>query len=146
MNYSLEPNLDACSSMANFYEKQIFPERRLSVREVKLICRLLDEISHYTPAERQQMIQQRAVAQERKEYSHPYSYYIAKIEYPEKDGTLYEATVICRDNRFYKTFLDPADNWFKAIPNAVIVGKSEATADYNEIVRYYNKLVAKNKQ
>ena len=142
---SIGPNMNAFCSMSDVYEKRKFDERRLSPQEVNLICKMLDEISHYTPAQRQQMIQQRAAAQERKEYSHPYKYYIVKMEYPEINDIPFEQQTICRDNGFYKSYLDLRDNWFKAIPNAVIVGRSEATRDYDEIVTYFNKINAQSR-
>ena len=65
------------------------------------------------PRVHKRKMEERKVRQERKEFQHRYFYYIAVIT--TAGGN--KKTVLCRDNKYYKTYYDQEDGWFKAHPN-----------------------------
>lgn len=50
---------------------------------------------------------------------------------------------ICKDNQVYRTYWDAEDRLFKAIPNAVLLGRSHFTDDFGKVTAYYNRLAAR---
>jgi len=110
----------------------------LTKEEIDIISQILEKASSYTAAQRQQMMQERAIKQEQKAYSHKYVYYVVRVTAPDIDGTLLTFDTVCKDNGYYKTYLDQRDGLFRAIPEANILGKSKETSNFQEILAYFN--------
>ena len=106
---------------------------RFSKKEVDEICAVLDQISGYSYAENQWRVQQREQAFDDGKY---------------RDGGTEVNDLICLEeyNRatqdcVFKTFMDPKDQMFKAIPNSRIMGQSKKTANFDELFAYYNRII-----
>ena len=114
MDKSKLPNMGYLVDMASpGYRDYYFSENLLSDKEVSLICDAISRISYYSREEYKRKMEERKVRQERKEFQHRYFYYIAVIT--TAGGN--KKTVLCRDNKYYKTYYDQEDGWFKAHPN-----------------------------
>lgn len=138
LDQSKQLSMDFFIGMAeDGYRRQTFTERKLSKEEVKLIADLLKKISFYPREQYQQMIQERAIRQEKGEFSHPYKYYVTRGVVPYDNNVL---DAICRDNGYYRTYYDRQDDTFKAYPEMTIQGRSKASEDFDEVYAYFNKM------
>lgn len=114
---------------------------RLTPEEVDAICELIEEYLTGNPQELVEALKQKREAErELGKFSHKQYYYLAKLRHTTAEGTTVTETKICRDNQVYRTYLDTNDQLFKAIPSAVLLGRSRFTDDYNQVAAYYNRL------
>ena len=121
---------------------------RFSKKEVDEICAVLDQISGYSYAENQRRVQQREQAFDDGKYRYDKLYSVARLESVTADGGTEVNDLICLEeyNRatqdcVFKTFMDPKDQMFKAIPNSRIMGQSKRTKNFDELLAYYNRIM-----
>ena len=63
-----------------------------------------------------------------------------KLRRTDAEGRTHTEIKICKDNQVYRTYWDAEDRLFKAIPNAVLLGRSHFTDDFGKVAAYYNRL------
>ncbi|MBR5534203.1 MAG: NERD domain-containing protein [Ruminiclostridium sp.] len=114
---------------------------RLSREEIDLICAAIQPLCRYSKEEIHQFVQQRQLAYDRGDYKYPTVYYMVRLEGIDADGRTYIDDYICRERGPFKTYLDMADNAFKAMPNVRILGVSEKTNDLPRLLAYYNQKI-----
>ncbi len=114
------------------FAKQNF-NKCLAPEEVSLIRDLIIPIASYSRQELQEMMQRRAVLQERKAFQHKYTYYIANMQIPSNS---IPTNLICRDNGYYRTYYDDLDGQFKAQPEAWILSKGFESNNFDTVWKH----------
>jgi hypothetical protein len=113
----------------------------LTREEIDAICAAIQPLCRYSKAEIHQLVQQRQLAYDRGQYKYPTVYYMVRLEDIDANGKTYIDDYICRERGPFKTYMDGADNAFKAMPNARILGISEKTSDLPRLLAYYNQKI-----
>lgn len=111
---------------------------KLTVEQIDTISAVLAEASDYTAAERQRMINDRTFNQEQKLYSHPVNYYVTKMYFLNSDEVM-PLPMICRDNGYYKTYMDYSEKVFRAFPELVVAQRTQDCPDFNKVYTAYVK-------
>ena len=121
---------------------------RFSKKEVDEICAVIQQISGYSHAEIQRLVQQREQAFNQGEYRYTKLYSVARLESVTADGGTEVNDLICLEecdretqSPVFKSYMDPKDQMFKAIPNSRIMGQSKRTKDFGELLAYYNRIM-----
>ena len=117
---------------------------RLTPEEVDAICALIEEYLTGNPQELVEALKlKREEERETGKFSHKNYYYLVKLRRTDAEGRTHTEIKICKDNQVYRTYWDAEDRLFKAIPNAVLLGRSHFTDDFGKVAAYYNRLAAR---
>lgn len=120
---------------------------RFSKKEVDEICAVLEQISGYSHGQIQRMVQQREQAFQQGAYRYARNYSVVRLESVTADGGTEINDLICLEEAepetqtiVFRSYMDPKDRMFKAIPNSRIKGQSKKTRNFAELLAYYNRL------
>lgn len=102
--------------------RQIYKER-FTKEEVGSIIAALEKISGYSQQQLEQKKQQRAEQNRRGDFRHPVSFYPVELESPTLNGEMEVNLFLCREAGGYRTYQDPEDSLFKAIPAGHILAQ-----------------------
>lgn len=94
---------------------------RFTKEETEEIIAAVEKIARHSQQELEQLKMERAEKNRQGQFRHPVSYYPVRLESPTLDGDTEINEFICREGGGYRTYLDPEDRLFKAVPAGRIV-------------------------
>lgn len=102
--------------------RQVYRER-FTKEEMAAVIAAIEKISRYSQQQLEQMKQQREAQNQRGEFRHAVRFYPVQLESPTLDGGLEVNRFICREAGGYRTYQDPEDSLFKAVPAGRILAQ-----------------------
>lgn len=109
-----------------------FFKPRFTKEETAEIIAAIEKISQHSQQELERLKQERAEKNRRGQFRHPIAYYSVRLESPTLDGGMEENEFICREGGGYRTYLDPEDQLFKAIPAGRILEQGQPCSTLEE--------------
>ena len=101
----------------------------LTDTEIDLIGSVLMKTMDYTPEERLDMFQRRAVMGDNGAFWHPKIYFGVRGLFPDIEGKKLKRETICCDNGYWRTYYNEIDGLFRAIPDAEIIQRTDPFPD-----------------
>ncbi len=111
--------------------REIF-KTRFTKEETAAIAAAIEKIAQHSQQELERLMQERAAKNRQGQFRHPTTYYPVRLESPTLDGEIEENDFICRESGGYRTYLDPEDQLFKAVPAGQIVEQGQPCATLEE--------------
>lgn len=109
--------------------------RSLSREQVDAIAEALTPISSYSREQREFMSNQRKIRQDCGAFSHPFRYYIAEGMWYHNAAQ--SGRMICRDNGYYRTYMDMQTGLFYAHPAFQVVKEVYRSRNLSDVINEY---------